>query len=350
MSTGQPSSGPVSHGPVLTRRAVLAGGAAAFLAACGGGGATEPSPTGSAMPSPGTTMDPQPVEDAVQAALEAAGLGDADLALTPQTTWPELLTGIPTDLLLVVTDDAGEVLTDPVDVSLVASGEVVAGPATTTWYPDDRLPTQGLHAVRLAVEDPATLDVVVATTDGARAGTAGLQALPPEESIAPAPGDIIPAMTTPTTDDPMGLEELCTREENCGLHDVSLDAALAEGPVVLCVSTPKFCATAICGPVLEDVKSVADSGDHDDYTFIHVEPYRDADLTETDLVAELELPTEPWTWILQPDGTIVERWPGPVLPALLDEALTAAAGGATTEGATGDATDEPTASPSPSES
>ncbi|MBY5164312.1 hypothetical protein [Salsipaludibacter albus] len=335
----------------MTRRAVLAGGAAAFLAACGSGSGTAPSPTGSEMPSPGTTMDPQPAEDAVQAALDAAGLGDATLALTPQTTWPELLTGIATDLLLVVTDDTGEILTDPVDVTLVAGGEVVAGPAATTWYPDDRLPTQGLHAVRLTVEDPGTLDVVVATPDGARAGTAGIQALPPEESIAPAPGDTIPAMVTPTTDDPMGLEELCTREDNCGLHDVSLDEALAAGPVVLCVSTPKFCATAICGPVLDDVLSVAESGDHDDYTFIHVEPYENADLAETELVAELQLPTEPWTWILQPDGTIVERWPGPVLPDLLDQALSDAATQAGASQAPSDgASAEPTATPSPTAS
>ncbi len=331
----------MSTGPRLTRRAMLAG-AAATLAACASGGSTTEAAT-SDLPSPGATVPLPNASDAVQGALAAAGLEDAELALTPQSTWNELLVGLTTDLLLVVSDDQGELVTDPVDVWLVdLDGEVVTGPLTTTWYPDDRLPTEGLHAVEVALgaEQSGTFDLVVATSDGSRAGSAGINAILPEESVAPATGSAIPAVQTPTTDDEMGLEELCTREENCGLHDVSLDEALGgDVPVVLCVSTPKFCATAICGPVLEDVLSVSEDDDLPEATFIHVEPYEDEDLTPIPLVEELQLPTEPWTWVLEPDGTIVDRFPGPVLPDLLAEAVRAATGAA--PAASEDTTDEP---------
>lgn len=344
----------------LSRRAMLAGGAAAALAACGGGSSTTEAATGSELPSPGETVPLPNATDVVQDALAAAGLEGAELALTPQTTWSELLVGVTTSLLLVVTDDAGELVTDPVDVWLVdLDGELAAGPMTTTWNPDDRLPTQGLHAVEVALEEDqtGTFDLVVATADGARAGSAGINAIPPAESIAPANGEVMPALATATTDDEMGVDDLCTREEDCGLHDVSLDKALGgDQPVVLCVSTPEFCATAICGPVLEDVLSVSE--DTDDAIFIHVEPYSDAELTPVDLVNELQLPTEPWTWVLQSDGTIVERFPGPVLPDLLRAAVGAAAqaapaGDATTSPAPTSSvspTPDTSASPSPTES
>lgn len=332
------------RGPMLSRRTLLAG-AAATLAACAGGSDTRDAASPSSpVPSPGATVPLPNASDAVGAALEAVGLGSAALALTPQATWAELLTGLTTHLLLVVGDDQGEILTDPVDLWLVGlEGDVVAGPLTTTWYPDDRLPTDGLHGVEIALADDqaGTFDLVVATSDGARAGTAGIRALPPEESVAPAQGASIPAIQTPTTDDQMDLDELCTREENCGLHDVSLDDALAEDrPVVLCISTPKYCATAICGPVLEDVLGVATADDAPDATYIHVEPYTDANQTLTDLVDELQLPTEPWTYVLAPGGEIVDRYPGPVIPDLLRAAVTGLASGGATSGS------EPEPSPS----
>ncbi len=327
-------------GPMLSRRTLLAGTAAATLAACAGGSDTQDAASPSTpAPSPGATVPLPNASDAVGVALDAVGLGSAALALTPQATWAELLTGLTTHLLLVVGDDQGEILTDPVDLWLVdLQGGVAAGPLTTTWYPDDRLPTQGLHGVEVALDDDqaGTFDLVVATTDGARAGTAAIRALPPEESVAPAPGASIPAVQTPTTDDPMDLEELCTREENCGLHDISLDDALAEDrPVVLCISTPKYCATAICGPVLEDVVTVATEEDAPEATWIHVEPYTDANQTLTALVDELQLPTEPWTYVLAAGGDIVDRYPGPVIPDLLRAAVAeVASGGAPTDGGT----------------
>ena len=295
------------------------------LAACGTGAdpsedATSSPGTGAASPGPTTSGD-----DAQAGALAAAGLTDATVALAPQLTWPELIVAPDQYLQFVVTDQSdseGGLVTDPVQVWVVdADATVVAGPLTSTWYPDDRIPTGGLHSVQVTPRQPGVVDVVVATEDGALAGTAAVQAMTAQDSIAPGPGEVIPPSDTPTTDDPQDLAELCTREPDCSLHDVTLAEALEAGPVVLCIATPKFCATAICGPVLDDVITVADSGAFPDVTFVHVEPYTDAGETVTQLVADLQLPSEPWTFVLEPDGTVVHRFPGPVVPEVLSGIL-----------------------------
>lgn len=307
------------HGPVVTRRLLLTGAlSTAALAACRGGGGGDPEPSGQS-----STPPARPSDDVAAEALEAAGLTQAEVELSPQMTWPELIIGAPHPLQLVVSTDDGALVTDPVDLWLVGDdGQVKFGPATTTWYPDDRIPSGGLHSVVVEVDSAGILDVVIATGDHAQAGTGAVQAMAAADSVAPAPGEVVPALATPTVADPKDLNELCTREPDCNLHDVTLEQALGTGnPVVLCIATPKFCSTAMCGPVLEDVISVADGGGFPDTTFVHVEPFSDAGETTTSVVDELALPTEPWTFVLQSDGTIAERFPGPVVPQVLSDIL-----------------------------
>lgn len=328
---------PTTPSPVrttLSRRSLLAGAAStAVLAACGSGAGnsdTGTTSTPSTGAGPATGASGAPGGDAATRAMVAAGLEDAHRSLAPQLTWPEVIVGWPQYLQFVVSDqDASPptVVTDPVQVWLVGEDQsVLAGPLEAAWLADDRIPSGGLHSVQVEVKDPGLVDVVVATRDNAMAGTGAVQAMTGETSRAPAPGEVLPAVgtpaaETPTVDDPGNLEELCTRDPDCDLHGVTLAAALDAGPTVLCIATPKFCATAICGPVLDDVVSVADSGEHPDVSFVHVEPYVDAGETVTDLMTELELPTEPWTFVLEADGTIFHRFPGPVLPSILEEVL-----------------------------
>ena len=58
---------------------------------------------------------------------------------------------------------------------------------------------------------------------------------------------------TPTFDDARGVDPICTRSpEPCPFHDRTLTDVVESGePVALLISTPGFCQTAICGPVLE---------------------------------------------------------------------------------------------------
>ena len=50
------------------------------------------------------------------------------------------------------------------------------------------------------------------------------------------------------------------------------DALAAHKPFLLVFATPKFCASAQCGPTLEQIKPIAAA--HPEVTFINVEPYQ----------------------------------------------------------------------------
>ncbi len=65
-------------------------------------------------------------------------------------------------------------------------------------------------------------------------------------------GESMRSVDTPTFEDPADFDPLCTRYEPCPFHQTNLSEALENNhPTVLMISTPGFCQTSICGPVLE---------------------------------------------------------------------------------------------------
>lgn len=150
--------------------------------------------------------------------------------------------------------------------------------------------------------------VIEAEIDGATAAeeVAGV----PEQQVpdVPGPGEAMPAIPTPTFDQPLGVDPICTRDPVCPLHEISLQEALGgDRPIVLLVSTPAFCQQAVCGPVLDLL--VEESEEHADAaTFIHVEVYTDETTSDTtDAVKALGLAWEPSLFLAAPDGTVNDR-------------------------------------------
>lgn len=123
------------------------------------------------------------------------------------------------------------------------------------------------------------------------------------------PGDAMPALQTPTTADPRGVNPICTADPVCPLHEATVAEALdAGGPIALLVATPAFCQITICGPVLDVLLEV--TGDHPDVRFFHAEVYADPakDLeTSAPVVEELDLHFEPCLVLVGADGKVVER-------------------------------------------
>ena len=74
--------------------------------------------------------------------------------------------------------------------------------------------------------------------------------------------------------------------------------------VAFIISTPAFCQTAICGPVLDLL--VARHQDLDpQVAFVHAEVYTDDSAsTTTEAVQTYGLTYEPVLWLALPDGTI----------------------------------------------
>jgi hypothetical protein len=173
------------------------------------------------------------------------------------------------------------------------------------------VPPGGLYTAPVEYASTGLHEMVVVTDDG-RAGAVAVDVRDAGSSQLPAPGGQAQAVATPTADAPLGYEQLCTRSEPCGMHEVSLDEALAgDTPVVLLFATPAFCQTAVCGPTVDVIERVR--RDFDDVTFVHCEIFADAGETLGEPVVAWELPTEPWMFVIDAGGTIVRRADGPLL-------------------------------------
>jgi hypothetical protein len=141
--------------------------------------------------------------------------------------------------------------------------------------------------------------------NGASADTT-VTAQPPEQLPAvPRVGDKLIAMTTPTKDDHRGVDPICTRQPACPFHATSLDDAMKSGKAIaFIISTPAFCQTAICGPVLDLLVQRHEQLDPQ-VVFVHAEVYTDNTAkTTTDAVQTYGLTYEPSLWLALPDGTI----------------------------------------------
>ncbi len=316
------SSHPPTFSPRLSRRALLRGlgalGLTATLVACGEGRRSRDGQDegGGQDATDGTEADMRQVvldELGVTAPLNTvivvpmaefvAGRGERFVfgLATPER---EFLTGLDVQVA-VVRDDPVEVVEEPV-------------PARSF---DEEFGELGVYAADLSYPEPGIYRVVVFNEE--RAAVQAIQVIDPEDSNVPQVGQQFPSDTTPTVQSEQDLQELCTRDPDCTMHDHSLDEALAAGrPIVLTVATPAYCQTAICGPVVDVVEEVKQSAGRDDVAWIHVEVFKDAGNTPLEFVTEtLQLPSEPWTFFIGADGDLVDRIQGPTPAPLVQESL-----------------------------
>ncbi len=142
-----------------------------------------------------------------------------------------------------------------------------------------------------------------------------------ESSTVPGVGDPLPAPPTPTRAAPVDVTVLCTREPACPFHEVSLADVRADGrPAVVMLSTPAYCQTAICGPVLDTLIAAAPAVDT-----IHIEVYPNEappdGLPSVLVAAAFGLAWEPSLFVAAADGRVTTRldniWDGLELQAAL---------------------------------
>jgi len=143
-----------------------------------------------------------------------------------------------------------------------------------------------------------------------------------EESRLPAVGTRPPASQNRTLATEPDISKLTSGQNPVpGLYQMTVAEALDSGkPTVVTFATPAFCETAICVPVVSSVEEVyRQMGDKVNY--IHLEIYKEFNpLVQADEVAEWNLSSEPWTFVLDSEGKIVATLGGPVSPQeLMDE-------------------------------
>lgn len=159
--------------------------------------------------------------------------------------------------------------------------------------------------------------VIEVTADG-KPARAAFQVVGKDQVASPLIGEDALATRSPTTDDPRGVDPICTRSPVCSMHDVTIAEALEAGkPLVVVFGTPRFCTSRTCGPVV-DIVEAAKERFSDEATFVHVEVWRNDDDAigkqggESPAFAEWRFGTEPWTYFIDGDGIVRDRWVGAV--------------------------------------
>jgi hypothetical protein len=257
----------------------------AVLAACGGDSenTTEESSTPGADPSGlgvFTFFDPRVLVAGAEVRAPI-GIGDVDGPLSIEDS--------PAEITVTVTSNGDEVATE------------------TVAFRSEGLP-RGYYPLRFVPPAAGLYDLVV-TAAGLPELTTTIQLEEPASVAIPGPGDPFPVIDTPTVEDARGVTPICTRDTICSLHDRNLPELLLDTmPSVVLVSTPEFCSTAVCGPVLELVLAEADA--RPGVSMLHAEVYADPanDLaTVAPIVQAMGFTFEPSVIFIDGGGTIVER-------------------------------------------
>ena len=112
-------------------------------------------------------------------------------------------------------------------------------------------------------------------------------------------------------------------------HEITLADALASGePTAFLISTPLFCQTAVCGPVLDLL--VDEAGRRPTLNVVHAEVYADAvakgnviGASLTEAVNAYALSFEPSLFVIDAAGMVVDRldfvYDAPELRLALDQ-------------------------------
>ncbi|MEX2430689.1 MAG: hypothetical protein WD645_02065, partial [Dehalococcoidia bacterium] len=169
----------------------------------------------------------------------------------------------------------------------------------------------------------------IATPSGPQLQTQAAAFEVKEESTAPGLGEAVPATNNLTIHDVDSFADLSTRPVEDDMHNVSVAEALeSELPFLVVFSSPQFCQTAICGPVTDEVASVHEQF-KDRMEFIHIEPWDleiargEGRLERGDAMVEWGLPTEPWTFVIDSEGRVANRFEGLVTAPELAPAVEA---------------------------
>jgi len=167
---------------------------------------------------------------------------------------------------------------------------------------------------------------LLAEPDGGRPIQALGNVIVSEGDSAPSVGEPVPESETPTLASTGGdVSALTTRtppDESLLEHSVA-DSLRAGVPFVVTFSTPKFCQSRTCGPVVDVAEEVARRYEDTDVRFIHVEVFEDNDPAKgyNRWMQEWGLETEPWTFLVGRDGRVVERYEGVVSVLELEAAI-----------------------------
>ena len=301
------------------------------VAACGGD-SSEPEPQAPATPAPSgpspqtvqptSTPEPQVSASPVPSKLRVA-LASTDLSV-----------GTNRVVFGLIDRQSQPLKNADVTVStfyLTKAGQ--EGPIETVKAVFRRWPTSaaGVYTVQLAFDRPGSwgLGAEVVEADGTtRTSSVRLQVN--ETSATPVLGLPAPKSVSKAARNVELLDEMTTDPEpDPGLYAMTIAEAIDSGkPLLVAFATPAYCQTATCGPQLKVIKQLKQQyGDR--VNFIHVEVFDNPLEIQGDLsrakvsptVTEWNLPSEPWTFIVDREGLVHSKFEGFATSDELEDAL-----------------------------
>lgn len=294
----------VPPGSRITRRQLFQVGLASLVAAC-----ARPSQT-----SPASSMLGTP-----------RGIGP----ITPALPASDLAVGRSQRFLIALIGPGNQLINDAkVELAFFK----VTGPETAqlrgrspaVYREPPGAPGRGIYVARADFDEPGDWGVAAVVE---RPGTSPVEvraafAVKPTSST-PAIGEPVPASRTPTGRTPQEVEAFCSaRPADVEFHRLSIADAIAQGkPAAVLFATPGFCESMLCGPSLEVLKVLRERyGER--VNLVHVEIYKDGRPNErremVPAVSEWRLPSEPWLFLIGPDGRLADKLEGSIT---VDEAV-----------------------------
>ena len=287
-------------------------------------GAAAPQPTGapgeSASDSTATEAAAEPLDLNVIMATTVLEVGEQRVAFLLTT---------PTGLVKGDTD---------VSITPVYLPDSAAGESIVTRFHQWPYGVRGAFAANVDFDRPGQwrLDITAEGPDGGHA-MQEIEIL--EDSSVPFIGTVGPLSENKTLGS-AGAIELVTTDysPDLSLYEVTIREAVESPlPAVVVFASPAFCTTATCGPQVDAVSELRETYVGQAH-FIHVEIYDNPDEIQGDLDRAEIAPTvdewgltsiphwfnESWTFVLDADGRIQDRFEGFATVVELEEALQSA--------------------------
>jgi hypothetical protein len=193
------------------------------------------------------------------------------------------------------------------------------GAAKSVYVADVNFPKDGKYQVVALVN----LDgrVVLSSAFEAQVGLPG---------GPPKVGELGPKVHTPTIDSVAGdVARISTRSPAAtGLLTTDLFDVHGKKPVALLFATPALCQSRVCGPVVDVLEEARATDKSGKAAYITNEIYKEnrVDRGLRTQPAAYGLPTEPWLFVLDANGKVVERIEGAFSLAELRRAVSKAGG------------------------
>jgi len=138
-----------------------------------------------------------------------------------------------------------------------------------------------------------------------------------ERSFEPMIGETVPASRQQVLRDVPDISVISSATQpDPAMHRQTVVEAIQSGkPTLVGISTPEFCHSRFCGPVLEQVMRPILARYGDGVNVLHVEPFeidaaRAGQLIPIPMMREWNLTSEPWVFIIDEEGRLAAKFEG----------------------------------------